>query len=223
MDFSKQYLESRARQGSGIATYGMARRAERMLSHIRSSGCAPKRMLDLGTADGKMLMLMAPSISPALWVGVDSNRELLKAARLPEGWTGGPTHTDGRQLPFRTGTFDLVIAAATIKHVRDPGRLFDETRRVLQTGGCFIVSDPTPMAIWFGLRMGHFDARWLENRWSLSGWNRAIEPAGFRCGRAERYMMFPRRLPGGDGLERVMRRTLLSKMFLHQIATFEAV
>jgi len=116
-----------------------------------------------------------------------------------------------------------VIAAATIKHVRDPERLFAETRRVLRAGGCFIVSDPTPLGIWFGLRMGHFDARWLENRWSISGWTRAIEPAGFRCARAERYMMFPRKLPGGDGFENLTRRTPLNRLFLHQIATFEAV
>jgi len=56
-------------------------------------------MLDLGTADGRMLTYMAPAMSPALWVGVDSNRELLKAAPLPEGWTGGRrTPTDGSSL-----------------------------------------------------------------------------------------------------------------------------
>ena len=167
--------------------------------------------------------MMALHLGPALWVGVDANRNLLTAVRLPDDWTGGATQTDGRQLPFSSGAFDLVIAAATVKHVNDARRLFEEAHRVLRRGGCFILSDPMPLGIWLGLRMGHFDARWLVNRWSLSGWRRAIEPAGFRCVRAERYMMFPRELPGGDRVERVVRATPLNPLFLHQIATFEAV
>ena len=217
------YAARRALPGNGITSYGLRRRAQQVLDHIQSLGGAPGRVLDVGTADGQMLAVLAETLLPGLWVGVDYNPGLMDATRLPGDWLGGFARADGCRLPFRDASFDVLIAAATVKHVPRADRLFREARRVLRDGGCFIISDPTPHAIWLGLRMGHFDKRWLAHRWSLSDWRKEIEPAGFRLRRSERYMMLPFQVYGSERLEGFLAGTVLNRLFLHQAASFEAI
>lgn len=42
---------------------------------------------------------------------------------------------DGLNLPFRDGTFALVLSQAVLEHVTDPQRYVDEIMRVLRPGG----------------------------------------------------------------------------------------
>jgi SAM-dependent methyltransferase len=48
----------------------------------------------------------------------------------------------GEQLPFASGSFDLVTANMVLEHVAAPERLFDEVARVLKPGGRFVVHTP---------------------------------------------------------------------------------
>jgi SAM-dependent methyltransferase len=47
---------------------------------------------------------------------------------------------DGMALPFRDGSFDLVLSHAVIEHVADAPRYLGECRRVLAPGGRFYLS-----------------------------------------------------------------------------------
>ena len=47
---------------------------------------------------------------------------------------------DGQALPFREGSFDLVLSHAVIEHVPDATRYLRECRRVLRPGGWFYLS-----------------------------------------------------------------------------------
>lgn len=49
---------------------------------------------------------------------------------------------DARQLPFKAGTFDLLVAFEVIEHLQDWNRLLEEARRLLAPGGQFVVSTP---------------------------------------------------------------------------------
>lgn len=223
LSFDHDYITSRSQQGGGISSYGLARRSERVLTQLRSHNLTPQRLLDIGTADGAMLQLLMTSLRPTLSVGIDCSFQLLRAAQRSSDQEGRFVRADGRQLPFPSATFDAVVSAATVKHVRKPETLFAEARRVLRQGGCLVISDPTPLALSIGVRRGHFDPRWLANRLTLADWRGLIEPAGFRQLKAERYMMLPWHLPLGESLEKLVAPTPLSRVFLHQVASFEAI
>jgi SAM-dependent methyltransferase len=47
---------------------------------------------------------------------------------------------DGQQLPFKSDTFDLVIATATFEYLAEPRVAADEIRRVLKPGGHLMIS-----------------------------------------------------------------------------------
>lgn len=49
----------------------------------------------------------------------------------------------GEEIPFPTGTFDLVTANQVVEHVADRPRMFREVQRVLRPGGQFTFALPT--------------------------------------------------------------------------------
>jgi len=49
---------------------------------------------------------------------------------------------DVEQLPFADETFSLVTANMVVEHVKEPGRLLREVRRVLAPGGLFLFHTP---------------------------------------------------------------------------------
>jgi SAM-dependent methyltransferase len=99
-----------------------------------------RRLVDLGAGDGYVTARLGRAAGAALAVSVDvgapaplSARERPVAqvtARLP-----GP-------LPFRTGSFDVVVSLETIEHVLDPDGLLEEAHRVLVPGGTLVLSTP---------------------------------------------------------------------------------
>jgi SAM-dependent methyltransferase len=95
------------------------------------------RLLDLGCRDGA---LVKPFLAGNDVVGLDIDREALKrAAQL--GITPVWGDVDDR-LPFEDGSFDVVLAGELLPHVRYPGNVVAEARRVLCPGGAFIGSTP---------------------------------------------------------------------------------
>ena len=99
-----------------------------------------RRLLDLGAGDGFVSARLGAAAGAAVAVSVDVgapaplaplDRSVAQVtARLP-----GP-------LPFRSGTFDIVVTLETIEHVLDPDGLLEEARRLLVPGGTLILSTP---------------------------------------------------------------------------------
>ena len=100
---------------------------------------APARhALDLGGGDGA---LSAAVPTARLTVADVSALALERArARLPEVET---VELDpDAPLPFADSSFDLVVCAETLEHVRDVQLLLSEARRVLEPGGRLAVTTP---------------------------------------------------------------------------------
>ena len=96
------------------------------------------RVLDLGAGDGRLSAeLEASELTLA-----DVSRVALEraAARLPEARTV-LTEPDA-PLPLEDLSFDLVLCAETLEHVRDVQLLLSEARRVLVPGGTLAVTTP---------------------------------------------------------------------------------
>jgi ubiquinone/menaquinone biosynthesis C-methylase UbiE len=72
-------------------------------------------------------------------VGLDISEGMLLRAKCR---LGKIVHGDSQRLPFRDGTFDVVLCRALLHHLPDPRQGIAEMARVLKPGGEIIVSEP---------------------------------------------------------------------------------
>ena len=113
---------------------------ETLRGFVRSLGHA-ERVLDLGCGDGRLTAeldageLTAADVSP---VALERARRRLPDARIVE------LEPDA-VLPFDDGSFELVLCAETIEHVRDVQLLLSEIRRVLRPGGTLALTTPATL------------------------------------------------------------------------------
>jgi ubiquinone/menaquinone biosynthesis C-methylase UbiE len=104
---------------------------------VRSLGRV-ERALDLGCGDGRLSVeldsggLTAADVSA---VALERARRRLPEAQLVELQPDAP-------LPLGDDSFDLVLCAETIEHVRDVQLLLSEVRRVLRPGGTLALTTP---------------------------------------------------------------------------------
>src|SRR5947209_5087966 len=103
--------------------------------------CRNRRVLDVGSGTG--YGAAALGANAALIAGMDIAADALAYSR---------EHYAARNLrwvqascldvPFRDGSFDLVLAFEVIEHLTEWQKFLEEARRVLAPGGQFIVSTP---------------------------------------------------------------------------------
>ena len=113
-----------------------------LVAFVRALGHAD-RALDLGCGDGRLGAeldagdLTAADVSA---VALDRARSRLPGARMVELEPDAP-------LPLDDASFDLVLCAETIEHVRDVQLFLSEIRRVLRPGGTLALSTPATLPI----------------------------------------------------------------------------
>ncbi len=131
---------------------------EQIAEFVRSLGPA-ERALDLGAGDGRLsAMLEARELTLADVSGL----ALERAAALLPGATTVELEPDA-PLPLEDGSFDLVLCAETIEHVRDVQLLLSEVRRVLRPGGELALTTPA-------------HGRLTALKLALTGWERGFDP-----------------------------------------------
>lgn len=110
------------------------------------------RILDLGCRDGALAVAY---LGGNAVVGVDVDRVALARAGqrgLETVWADLD-----EQLPFEDESFDVVVAAEVLEHLRLPDRALAEARRVLRPGGLLVGSVPNCFRLKTRLRflLGH--------------------------------------------------------------------
>lgn len=90
------------------------------------------RALDLGCGDGRL----GKELRAGEVVGADVSAHALRRAG------GGVKLDPDEPLPFEDNSFDLVLCAETLEHVRDVQLLLSEVRRVLKPGGRLALTTP---------------------------------------------------------------------------------
>lgn len=106
-----------------------------------------KHVLDLGCGTGRIIQILkrragTTGAAGAHFTGVDISEEMLRIAKKHHPDVD-IVHADMTDLPLKDDTFDIVIAAFVIVHIKDKDltKVFDEVARVLKPGGTFILTN----------------------------------------------------------------------------------
>lgn len=121
------------------------------------------RILDIGCGNRPMESLLGPDTS---YVGLDYPTTHAK------GYSGQPDlFGDGQCLPFRAGSFDVVMALDVLEHLSSPNQCVREAARVLRSDGQLILQTPFLYPL--------HDMPHDFQRWSLSGLEVLAQREGF--------------------------------------------
>lgn len=147
----------------------------------------PQVVMDLGCGTGDSVELFRTHNPGVDWVGVDipASPEVRARQRTDARFV---TY-DGRTLPFKNGTFDLIYSQQVLEHVRYPAVHLAEIRRVLRPGAALVGSTSQ-----------------LEPYHSRSLWN--YTPFGFAELVAEAGLTLEELRPGLDGVTLTLRSYL---------------
>ncbi|MDR2926036.1 MAG: methyltransferase domain-containing protein [Azoarcus sp.] len=146
---------SAAETGADFLTREIARRMDERLDVIR---VAPRRILDLGCAEGHDLKRLGERYPDAERIGIDLAAPLLARARAriapptPPlrrlfGKKPPPLHltaAEATRLPLADNAVSLVWANLTLPFIADPLPVFREMCRVTETGGLILFSSLGP-------------------------------------------------------------------------------
>jgi ubiquinone/menaquinone biosynthesis C-methylase UbiE len=103
------------------------------------------RLLDLGCGVGSITLDLAEIVAPGQVVGVDADASQLEVARTSATRRALSNArfeiADAYALPFADDAFDAALAHTLLVHLREPGRVLRELRRVVRPGGVVGVSD----------------------------------------------------------------------------------
>jgi SAM-dependent methyltransferase len=182
---------------------------------LRRGEPAPARILDFGCGIGATAVAMQERFPRATIDGVDSSRQsILAADRL--GLRDATFHfREEVELPFGTGTFDLVYSNGTfhhIDHARHPA-ILRELARVLRPGGHLFVFENNPLnpLVVREMRRSEID----RGTKTLMPWylRRLERDAGLHVRGVRFYVFFPKMLKSLRPTEKLLSRVPLGAQY----------
>lgn len=101
------------------------------------------RMLNVGCGTGLLEQAVKDLLPGTHVIGLDLSPEMLRQAQGKFGVAWRPSWINGQaeSLPFISGIFDVVVCANSFHFFRQPVRVVEEFRRVLQPGGWLVLTD----------------------------------------------------------------------------------
>lgn len=97
-----------------------------------------KKILDVGAGTGRLTLKLAKAGAEV--TALDVSEEMLKRIKNHELRIKNVVG-DAESLPFEDNSFDFVVAAFLIVHLKDLKRFFDEAYRVLKDGGKLLITN----------------------------------------------------------------------------------
>ena len=128
------------------------------------------RCLDIGCSGGHMMEFLKKYGEV---YGFDISFDGLK---LFEADNSRAIQADASAIPFKDGSFDLVVLLDVAEHLQDDTSLFRQINRVCRDGAYVFVTVPAHMLLW-----GSHDVKYLhKRRYSKKQFLDLVETSGFR-------------------------------------------
>ncbi len=142
----EKYAEQRRKKPE--LAYRLATRSRLVVESVRSY--LPNRshlnVLDMGCAEGRVLVELAGHLPQSRFVGIEYSRGLVNMGKdIPAKIA--VIQGDVTALPFcdTEEAFDVVCALAVLEHLDSPEAAVAEAERVLKPGGLFVATSPAPV------------------------------------------------------------------------------
>jgi ubiquinone/menaquinone biosynthesis C-methylase UbiE len=133
-------------------------------------------VLDVGCGNGFIAHHLTCMLRASV-VGIDVSQTT--EARIPY------LRYDGRHLPVRDQTFDVVLLCYVLHHAQNCSLVLAEIRRVMKTAGLVVVYEDMPSGGWNQAVCWAHDRKWRERSGPCtfrlaSGWRRLFHAEGFQ-------------------------------------------
>lgn len=122
---------------SQLWTPGLERRLELMRTHVDLDG---KRILDIGCGVGAFVRRLQEYSTDIVGTDIDRESVLRGVEELPNLGLAL-----GEHMPFKDGTFDVIILHEVLEHVANDVETLKEAHRLLAPGGKVVIFCPNRM------------------------------------------------------------------------------
>ncbi len=106
---------------------------------------AGDKVLDVGSGNGALTLLLARNLPYVYFTGVDITPALVEDARQQAQKLNVENvafqEGDALQLPFENDHFDATVCQTVLMHLADPAKAIAEMSRVLKVGGTFVAAE----------------------------------------------------------------------------------
>ena len=198
-----QYAKSRST--SLALKYRLKRRTHEVLKSINKF-CynKPKDIIDLGTAEGRMLNEIKKNFPKCNCIGVEYNQEL-----IDYGKNNFPdlkfVKSDVQSLKnFGKNRFDVAIATAVIEHLEKPEIFVQEVKSILKTNGILIITAPDPFWEKVATKVGHLADEQHHDVPNIKI-KTYVEKTGLEVKVAQEFMISPIGMPFEENFEAILR------------------
>ena len=193
------------------------RRTSEVLSAIKQFTKSPLRnIIDLGTADARMLDSIHRRYPQAHCIGVECVQELVDFAKSKfphlEIIKG-----DVESLDFPDSSFDLGIATSVIEHVSSPAKMLHEAKRILKPGGILILTSPDPFWERLATLVGHLKKEQHQTVMNIKQLCNLTKECGFTVLKTQKFMLSPFAMPFEAALEKIIRKSRLDFLMANQL------
>lgn len=208
---------ARERDSKRSTKYRLWRRTIEIISALEEFALKPvKDIIDLGTADGRMLYSIKKTFPESRCIGVELNQELVNFGKLhfPEiEIVQGDIHV----IDFPDKSFDVALLTAVIEHVTAPEKALSEANRILKHGGLLVLTSPDPFWEYLATIVGHLKDGQHNKVMTISQLSNLIKQNGFTVLKTKKFMLSPVGMPFEFLVEKWIRKLNLNFILANQL------
>ncbi len=217
------YEYAKRREIKGSLRYRLRRRTREVLLAIEQFAKTPVQdIIDLGTADGRMLDMIRQKYQEAHCVGIERNKDLVDFAKAKFPYLE-IVQCDVQSLTFPDDSFDVAIAAAVIEHVSDPLKMMNGVKRILRPGGILILTSPDPFWERLAVLIGHLKRGQHQMVMNLKQLRGLALECGFTVLKTQKFMLSPIGMPFELILEKGIRNLKLDFLMANQLLVAQCI